>query len=67
MWWVRLIAGLALSAVGVLWIAQGAGAAKGSMMSGHPAYAGLGAVVLIAGLFLLFTAWRTSRGRQKSS
>ena len=65
--WIRLIAGLVLSTVGVLWIAQGAGAAKGSAMSGHPAYAGLGAVVLIAGLFLLFTAWRTSRGSRKSS
>jgi len=59
--WIRLVAGLALSAVGALWIAQGAGAAKGSMMTGHPAYAGLGAVVLIVGLFLLFTAWRSSR------
>jgi len=47
-----------------VWIAQGAGAVKGSMMSGHPAYAGLGAVVLVAGLFLLFTAWRTSRGKR---
>ena len=65
--WIRLIAGLVLSAVGGLWIAQGAGAAKGSAMSGHPAYAGLGAVVLVAGLFLLFTAWRTSRGGRNSS
>ena len=62
--WIRLIAGLVLSALGVVWIAQGAGAVKGSMMSGHPAYAGLGAVVLVAGLFLLFTAWRTSRGKR---
>lgn len=60
--WLRLVAGLLVSAVGVLWIAQGAGAAKGSMMTGHPAYAALGAVVLVAGLILLFTAWRTSRG-----
>lgn len=59
--WIRLVAGLAISAVGALWIAQGAGAAKGSMMTGHPAYAGLGAVVLIVGLFLLFNAWRSSR------
>jgi hypothetical protein len=62
--WMRLIAGLVLSVVGVLWIAQGAGAAKGSVMSGHPAYAGLGAVVLIGGLFLLFTAWRASRAKR---
>ena len=60
--WIRLIAGLVLSLVGAVWIAQGSGAAKGSMMSGHPAHAGLGGVVLIVGLFLLFTAWRTHRG-----
>ena len=62
--WIRLIAGLVLSAVGVLWIIQGTGPATGGMMSGHPAYAALGAVVLLAGLFLLFTAWRTARSRQ---
>jgi hypothetical protein len=59
--WIRLIAGIVLIALGALWIAQGTGAAQGSAMSGHPAYAGLGAVVAIAGVFLLFTAWRTSR------
>lgn len=62
--WIRAVAGLVLSALGLLWIAQGAGAAKGSAMSGHPAYAGLGAVVLIIGLFLLFTAWRTHRAKR---
>jgi hypothetical protein len=61
--WIRLVVGVVLSALGVLWIAQGTGAAKGSMMSGHPAYAGLGVVVLIVGLFLLFTVWRSSRAR----
>lgn len=61
--WTRLIAGLVLCAAGALWIAQGVGVAKGSMMTGHPAYAGLGAVVLIAGLFLLFTAWRARSGK----
>lgn len=59
--WIRLVGGLVLSALGALWIAQGTGAAKGSAMSGHPAYAGLGVVVLVAGLFLLFTAWRARR------
>jgi hypothetical protein len=62
--WVRLVAGLILTALGSLWIAQGTGAAQGSAMSGHPAYAGLGVVVLVLGLFLLFTAWRTTRARR---
>jgi hypothetical protein len=62
MWvWVRLVAGLVLSALGALWIAQGTGADKGSAMSGHSAYAALGAVVLVLGLFLLFAAWRARR------
>lgn len=65
MWmWIRLAAGLILAAVGSLWIAQGTGAAQGSVMSGHPAYAALGVVVLVAGLFLLFTAWRVTRSRR---
>ena len=62
MWmWIRLVAGLVLSALGALWIAQGTGAAKGSAMSGHSVYAGLGVIVLVGGLFLLFTAWRARR------
>ena len=64
--WIRLIAGLVLCAAGALWIAQGVGAAKGSMMTGHPA-----AMPEEAGrrradrrtVSSCSTAWRARRGK----
>jgi hypothetical protein len=61
--WIRVVPGVVLCLVGLLWIAQGVGAAKGSMMSGHPVYAALGVIVLIGGVYLLYSAWRL-RGRR---
>ena len=34
--WPRVIGGVVLGLIGLLWIAQGLGAAKGSAMTGHP-------------------------------
>jgi hypothetical protein len=65
--WIRVVPGVVLSLVGLLWIAQGAGAAKGSMMSGHPVYAALGVVVLVGGLYLLYSAWRLRARRARES
>ncbi|HEY3871733.1 MAG TPA: hypothetical protein VGM10_25450 [Actinocrinis sp.] len=65
--WVRIVVGAVLSLVGLLWIAQGVGAAKGSMMSGHPVYAALGVIVLIGGLYLLYSVWRRRAGRVRES
>jgi hypothetical protein len=62
--WIRAVLGVALIAVGALWIAQGSGAMGGSMMSGHSQYALLGVVVVIIGLALLGWAW-TARNRAK--
>jgi hypothetical protein len=59
--WKRLIGGLVLCAVGVLWILQGANVAKGSMMTGHPIYGVLGGIVALIGLYLLYGAWRLRR------
>ncbi|MHA6763417.1 hypothetical protein [Streptacidiphilus sp. PAMC 29251] len=60
--WVRGVIGVVLVAIGGLWVAQGTGAMRGSMMSGHGQYALLGAVAILAGLALLGWAWRL-RGR----
>lgn len=62
--WIRAVLGVVLIAVGGVWIAQGAGAVRGSMMSGHSQYAALGVVVVVAGLALLGWAWMV-RGRAK--
>ena len=65
--WIRVVPGVILSLVGLLWIGQGAGAFKGSMMSGHPVYAALGVIVLVGGLYLLYSAWRRHAGRERRS
>ncbi len=57
--WVKgVIGGLAVL-VGAIWILQGINVLGGSMMSGHPGYAVLGAVVGAIGLVLLWSAWRS--------
>jgi hypothetical protein len=62
--WIRGIAGLALCAVGAVWIGQGLGGLHGSPMSGHHQYAALGVVVVLVGLALLGLAFR-ARGRRR--
>jgi hypothetical protein len=54
--WIRGIAGVALCALGALWIAQGSGTMHGGGMSGHASFALLGGVVVIVGLALLVWA-----------
>jgi hypothetical protein len=63
---IRGLVGLVLCALGGIWIAQGEGAMKGSSMSGHGQYAGLGVVAVLIGLAFLVWAWRV-RGRQRPS
>ena len=61
--WIRGIAGVALCALGALWIAQGSGTMHGGGMSGHASFALLGGVVVIVGLALLVWAAVISRRR----
>ena len=61
--WIRGIAGIALCAVGAVWIAQGAGALRGSGMSGHARFAVLGGAAVVVGLLLLAWAVRIRRRR----
>jgi hypothetical protein len=56
--WVRGIIGAVLIIAGIVWILQGANVMHGSGMSGHGAYAVLGAIVLIIGATLVRWAWR---------
>jgi protein-S-isoprenylcysteine O-methyltransferase Ste14 len=65
--WSRVVAGVALCAVGVVWIAQGTGAMHGSSMTGHGGYAALGAVAVVLGLALFMWAWRVRKNRSKST
>jgi hypothetical protein len=51
--WVRAVAGVILTLVGLLWILQGLNVIGGSGMSGHGQYAVLGMVVAVVGLWLV--------------
>lgn len=55
-----VVVGLLLIVIGVIWILQGINVLPGSVMSGRPGYAVLGAVVGIVGAVVL---WRSARRR----
>jgi K+-transporting ATPase A subunit len=65
--WARGIIGVVLCLVGALWVAQGTGAIRGSVMSGHGGYAVLGAIVIVIGFALLVWADRVRRSRTKGT
>jgi hypothetical protein len=66
--WIRAAAGVALCALGGVWIAQGSGAMHGSMMTGHGRYTALGGLAVLIGLALigwsLLALRRTGRHRR---
>jgi protein-S-isoprenylcysteine O-methyltransferase Ste14 len=65
---IRTVVGVVLVLLGGLWISQGSGAVKGSMMSGHGQYTVLGVVVALVGVALIVWGWRTrGRGHDEAS
>jgi len=52
------ILGVLLVLMGAVFFGQGTNMIHGSSMSGHGGYAGLGAVLVVIGLGLVFWAWR---------
>jgi K+-transporting ATPase A subunit len=60
--WIRAVIGVVLIAVGSVWIAQGTGHMRGSVMTGHSQYTALGGVVVVVGVALIGWAW-TKRDR----
>ena len=57
----RRIAGAVLFFTGVVWIGQGTNLIEGSSMTGSTFWAVMGAVCVVAGLFLLGWPWRQPR------
>jgi protein-S-isoprenylcysteine O-methyltransferase Ste14 len=59
------ILGALLVLMGAVFVGQGTNMIHGSSMSGHGGYAGLGAVLVVIGVGLVFWAWRL-RSRRKA-
>ena len=59
----RVILGVVLCAVGVVWLGQGIGLIHGSFMTGEALWGVIGGVLLVLGVALLGSAWRR-RGRE---
>jgi hypothetical protein len=55
---IRLIIGIILCLVGLLWIGQGVGTVRGSFMTGHAGWAIVGGAALVGGVALLAGARR---------
>jgi hypothetical protein len=60
---VRLVIGIILCLVGLVWIAQGLDLLGGSGMSGKSIWAIIGAIVLAVGVGMLVLAYRAARDR----
>lgn len=58
---LRRVVGALLCLAGVVWIGQGTNLIHGSSMTGSTFWAVMGAVCLVAGLFLLGWPWRQPR------
>jgi len=56
----RLVLGVVLCLIGLLWFGQGIGLVGGSFMSGEAVWAVIGAVAILFGVVLLPRARRTS-------
>lgn len=64
--WLRMSAlpraiGIVLVVVGGVWVLQGIGVAQGSVMSGNPLWAVIGAVLVVAGAIVLRRALSAAR------
>jgi hypothetical protein len=53
MYWLRIIGGVLLLLLGIVWIGQGLDLIKGSGMSGHGQWGVAGVVVALFGVWLL--------------
>jgi hypothetical protein len=58
--WVRLVGGILLGLIGLVWLGQGLNLIKGSMMTGQPQWAVIGIVLIVVAAWLI---WGAARAR----
>ncbi len=61
--WSRIIIGVVVCVVGLVWLAQGTNVLHGSYMSGRSVYAVIGAILFVSGMALLVWTWRLAKHR----
>ena len=61
MTWGKLIAGILVGLLGIVWLGQGVGLIRGSFMTGQAMWAIIGAVLIVLAAWLL---WSTLRSRR---
>ena len=63
MTWVRLIVGILIGLMGLVWLGQGLNLIKGSFMTGQTQWAIVGAVLVVIAAWLIYGAWGALRAR----
>lgn len=63
--WLRLIGGVLLVLLGLLWIGQGVDLIGGSSMSGQERWAVIGTLVVLGGVWLMWGALQARRGSRR--
>jgi hypothetical protein len=60
--WLRLIGGILIGLLGLVWLGQGLNLIKGSFMTGQTQWAIIGAILIVVAAWLI---WGALRGRQR--
>jgi len=63
--WVKLVVGILLGLIGLVWVGQGLNLIKGSVMTGQLQWAVIGAVLIVLAAWLLW-GFARERGLVKS-
>ncbi len=58
--WVKIVVGVVLGLLGVIWLGQGLNVIKGSFMTGQPQWAVIGAVLIAVAVWLLWSGIRAA-------
>ncbi|HYW90405.1 MAG TPA: hypothetical protein VFB50_21730 [Chloroflexota bacterium] len=61
MMWVKLVGGVVLLLLGLVWLGQGLGFIRGSFMTGQAMWAIIGAVLVVIAAWLLWSVVQSRR------
>jgi hypothetical protein len=64
MMWIKVIVGVLVGLLGLVWLGQGLNLIKGSFMTGQPQWAVIGVVLILVAAWLLWSALQ-QRGGQR--